>query len=234
MKRYTDTGKWTDKWYRQLPMRYKLAYQYVLDNCSPVGIWEPDEELVNFMVGTNKGEWIALDEFYTLLGDRVLTTERGYWWLTKFCGYQYGNLPARSASKPIQSYIKQLKDHNLWQAYVKGTGTLKDKDKEKEKEKEIGSDTDGYYAGNLDKDHAIANRSEAFMQEVLGYRDKYSMDMLTEFIAYWSEPNRSNTKMRCELQPTWDTARRLATWKRKNKQFGRVGRDRNDSEYLKT
>ena len=40
--------------------------------------------------------------------------------------------------------------------------------------------------------------------------------MRDEFIAYWTEPNRSNKKLRFELEKTWETKRRLAKWSKNN------------------
>ena len=59
-------------------------------------------------------------------------------------------------------------------------------------------------------------RALKFKQEVLSaqFLAVYPPQLLQDFYNYWSEPNRSNTKMRCELQKTWDTKRRLATWAR--------------------
>ncbi len=59
-------------------------------------------------------------------------------------------------------------------------------------------------------------RSLKFRQEVFSasFMMQYPAQLLQDFYNYWSEPNRSNTKMRCELQKTWDTKRRLATWAR--------------------
>ena len=37
-------------------------------------------------------------------------------------------------------------------------------------------------------------------------------NILDDFVSYWTEPNKSNTKMRFELQPTFDNKRRLGTW----------------------
>lgn len=45
---------------------------------------------------------------------------------------------------------------------------------------------------------------------------KYGQQMLKDFYDYWTEPNPSNTKMRFELQKTWDLNRRLARWARNN------------------
>ena len=45
--------------------------------------------------------------------------------------------------------------------------------------------------------------------------------MIREFFDYWSEINRSCTKMRFEQQPTWEVAKRLATWASKDNQYYR-------------
>jgi len=43
-----------------------------------------------------------------------------------------------------------------------------------------------------------------------------------DFINYWTEPNRSNTKMKFELEKTWETKRRLSRWvKMSNKSFNK-------------
>ena len=48
---------------------------------------------------------------------------------------------------------------------------------------------------------------------------QYLPTMLEDFISYWTEKNKSKTKMRFELQKTWDTKRRLANWNNNNKKF---------------
>jgi hypothetical protein len=52
---------------------------------------------------------------------------------------------------------------------------------------------------------------------------KYGQQMLQDFYEYWSEPNPSHTKMRFELQKTWDVNRRLARWARNNFNGNRNG-----------
>ena len=58
--------------------------------------------------------------------------------------------------------------------------------------------------------------------------NKYSKQMLQDFYEYWSEPNPSHTKMRFELQKTWDVNRRLARWARNN--FNRYDRQQSTTE----
>jgi hypothetical protein len=48
-----------------------------------------------------------------------------------------------------------------------------------------------------------------------------SEDIIKDFVSYWTEPNKSKTKMRFERQATWDTNRRLQTWCRNEKKWDR-------------
>lgn len=41
---------------------------------------------------------------------------------------------------------------------------------------------------------------------------KYPESIKTEFFDYWTEPNKSGTKMRFEMEKTWHLGRRLARW----------------------
>lgn len=59
----------------------------------------------------------------------------------------------------------------------------------------------------------LEERTTDFYQSLVPYVDKYGKEMIRAFYNYWSEPNRSHTKMRCELQKTFDVPRRLSTWK---------------------
>ena len=57
----------------------------------------------------------------------------------------------------------------------------------------------------------LTERELLFIDEVNVYLE-YSELTRKNFITYWTEPNRSKTKMRFELQKTWETKRRLKTW----------------------
>ena len=56
----------------------------------------------------------------------------------------------------------------------------------------------------------ISNRRNEFIFEVLSF--DYEESILNGFTDYWTEPNKSNTKMKFELQKTWSTKLRLKTW----------------------
>jgi hypothetical protein len=79
-------------------------------------------------------------------------------------------------------------------------------------------DTDRYK-----REQAIRNREKrmrAFHQTLLPYMPRYGAEMVRAFFDYWSEPNKSGSQMRFELEKTWSVDRRLATWSRNDSKFG--------------
>lgn len=67
---------------------------------------------------------------------------------------------------------------------------------------------------NLNKISNIETRFEIFKTDVKKYVEY--KDHFDEFIEYWSEKNPSGTKMRFEMQKTWNTSLRLGRWARNN------------------
>lgn len=68
---------------------------------------------------------------------------------------------------------------------------------------------------------SFEQRKDIFIEQVAPYTETYGASMVGDFIAYWTEPNHSQTKMRYELERTWDVERRLSTWEKKEAQFGK-------------
>ena len=74
------------------------------------------------------------------------------------------------------------------------------------------------------KDAAIAatlSRKERFYESLIPFVEKYGAAMIREFYDYWSEMNKSQTKMRFEQQPTWETSLRLVTWAKRDNNFNK-------------
>ena len=61
----------------------------------------------------------------------------------------------------------------------------------------------------------IEERRNDFYNDIAQYVGKYDREMLRAFYDYWSEENQQHTKMRFEMEKTWATGGRLATWKRR-------------------
>lgn len=55
-------------------------------------------------------------------------------------------------------------------------------------------------------------REVNFHNYLLTFTEKYSLKCIEDFFDYWSEPNKSGSKMKYEMEPTWDTERRLRRW----------------------
>jgi len=65
----------------------------------------------------------------------------------------------------------------------------------------------------------------------------YDKKILDSFTDYWTEPNKSNTKMKFELQQTWSTNLRLKNWVKNQKKWDKPKTmskiDSQINEYLK-
>lgn len=85
---------------------------------------------------------------------------------------------------------------------------------------------------------SIELRKKAFYDSLIPFLDKYPKDMIRAFFDYWSEMNKSGTKMRYELERTWEVSKRLATWasrdngfKRPSMEIGTVLHDNSTEKY---
>jgi hypothetical protein len=67
----------------------------------------------------------------------------------------------------------------------------------------------------------LEKREKDFYNSLKTFVGQYSKEMVRAFYDYWTEKNRSGTKMRFELEKTWDVSLRLATWSRNDKNFNK-------------
>lgn len=64
---------------------------------------------------------------------------------------------------------------------------------------------------------ATLKRREEFKKSLYSFVGKYGDRMIEAFFSYWGELNKSETKMRFEMQKTWEVGLRLATWAKNEK-----------------
>lgn len=101
------------------------------------------------------------------------------------------------------------------------------KPKQNPNESETISETKGIREDKIIEDKIKENNSKSnleirtleFKNSLIPFKQKYSIDMLKDFFGYWTEPNKSNTKLKFELQQTWSISRRLETWAKNDKTF---------------
>jgi hypothetical protein len=79
------------------------------------------------------------------------------------------------------------------------------------------------HCGGLITDHIDESKDEKikyfqlkFGLSLIDYVPEFGKNMIRDFYEYWSEPNRSKTKIKYQIETTWDTKRRLQRWKRNN------------------
>lgn len=71
------------------------------------------------------------------------------------------------------------------------------------------------------KENNIDSRKLKFASTLQPFLLTYGKDFLNDFYKYWTEPNKSNTKFKQELEKTWSLERRLDTWAKNEKNFER-------------
>ena len=61
------------------------------------------------------------------------------------------------------------------------------------------------------------DRKNEFYNSLVPFLKDYDRKMIRDFFDYWSEPNKSKSKMKWELNKTWDLKLRLIRWYNNNK-----------------
>lgn len=111
---------------------------------------------------------------------------------------------------PVKKDNKEIKERGCC-AFSSATHTAGEGSKEK-KQKAVAQ---GQQAARA----SMEERAKAFAETIRPYLGKYGKDMCNAFYAYWTEPNKSGTKMRWELERTWSIGGRLAKWQTYEPQF---------------
>lgn len=108
MKRFTETEKWHDPWFRSLPAPAKLVFIYLTDRCNNAGFLELDKELLIIMtklrtdhLDGEKGAFKALE--------RGIKEADGWVWVRRFLHHQKNAElnPANPAHKQIIVMLKE-------------------------------------------------------------------------------------------------------------------------------
>jgi len=105
MKRFAETNKWDDPWFRQLSGPHKLIFLYVIDRCNNAGFWEIDEEAMAFHTKIDsqhfEGAWVALE--------RGIKGASGWVWVKNFLRHQKNEVlnPDNPAHKQILALVRE-------------------------------------------------------------------------------------------------------------------------------
>lgn len=100
-----------------------------------------------------------------------------------------------------------------------------------EKEKEVES-SPIVKPTKVNKEQEMKSREREFYNVLVPFVKTYGREMIREFFDYWSEPNKSHSKMRFEQERTWDLCRRLQTWEKRSRNgFSKYNTDKSEANY---
>tara|TARA_A100001201_G_C4053465_1_gene190344 strand:+ start:52 stop:828 length:777 start_codon:yes stop_codon:yes gene_type:complete len=207
-KRFLDSSLFEKRWFRKLPSNIKLFYFYMLTKCDHAGMYDVDLELAEFQIGME----IDKDNILKYIGEHIEIIKDDKWFIKKFPEFQYGVLNPKV--KAHASVIKILEKNNCLKGFSNSLQRVQDKDKDKVKNKKKENKVEFHEILDLKQDdNRLEIRRIKFINELnKEFHTKYTKELRRAFFDYWTEPNKSKTKMRFELEKTWDTGRRLARW----------------------
>ena len=207
-KRFLDSSLFEKRWFRKLPSNIKLFYFYMLTKCDHAGMYDVDLELAEFQIGMD----IDKDNILKYIGEHIEIIKDDKWFIKKFPEFQYGVLNPKV--KAHASVIKILEKNNCLKGFSNSLQRVQDKDKDKVKNKKKENKVEFHEILDIKTDdNRLEIRRIKFINELnKEFHTKYTKELRRAFFDYWTEPNKSKTKMRFELEKTWDTGRRLARW----------------------
>lgn len=125
--RLTDTTIWKkQKWFKKLPIQYKLAWKYLTDECNHAGIWKIDISELMEDLGVDDFDF---DDFLDRCNkdfdkqtgkginrQRVMNFKDGYVWITGFMTFQYGGKTQKigTSNFAVKSAFEILNSFNLY------------------------------------------------------------------------------------------------------------------------
>ena len=130
-----------------------------------------------------------------------LTESMKKWDASKSNGKKGGRPPKKEPKqnpKETQEKPKQNPSINLTETITEQYSTEQKKTEENKRVKDI------------------LERENDFRLTASQHQFEFDLSLIENFCDYWTEPNKSKTKMKFELQKTFDIKRRLKTWERNN------------------
>lgn len=101
-KRFTDTQKWADPWFHQLPPKMKMVWCFLCDECDGAGIWKANFPLLSFYIG----EPVTEADFREAFSKKTFWLRDELVWIPGFIKFQYQTLsPKNHAHRGIMRKI---------------------------------------------------------------------------------------------------------------------------------
>lgn len=106
MKRFTESEKWKNRWFRRLSLAQKCLWSYICDNCDQAGVIDIDFDLASFQIGSK-----VTPKDIEAFGKRIIQLDGEKYWIRSFVQFQYGKLS--EACKPHMPVFAALAKHGI-------------------------------------------------------------------------------------------------------------------------
>lgn len=201
--RKIHTSFWSDSFISDLDKDKKLFYLYLLtnDRTKQCGIYEITKKQISYDTGYSIDTVSKQLEYFTKVNRIRYNESTNELAIRNWLKYNTSTSP--KVKSCIDKEFSQVKDTVLIE-YVKGMYTESQEEQEQEEEQEK---------------NKIEDRKLKFASTLEPFLQTYGKVFLNDFYKYWTEPNKSKTKFRQELEKTWDLSRRLETWAKNDKNF---------------
>lgn len=104
--RFTNSGKWSDKWFRDLSPCSKTLYWYLWDVCDIAGFWEIDLEHAAYNTKIPNSD---IEGAFKGLSRGFIQSD-GYIWIRRFL-YHQRNLPLNKDNKAHVGILRRIDEH---------------------------------------------------------------------------------------------------------------------------
>ena len=129
-KRFTDSRKYQDPWFRKLKPSDKLIWDYMIHACDHAGIWKVDFDLASFCIGAT----YTYEGTSEALKDKIVIISKSKWFIPKFIEFQYETL--NPENRVHGSVINILHKSGINKGLIRGLQGCKDYNKDKDKDKD--------------------------------------------------------------------------------------------------
>jgi hypothetical protein len=138
-KRFTDTEKYHDPWFRSLSVKHKCLWLYLWDECDHIGIWKVDFGLATFFVG----EKITSEDLAVINSEkeRIHEISPELQFIIGYPEFQYGDKILHPKNNLHRSAARRIQEiENLYVTlpllFPHSSGTLQEQDSESDSERE--------------------------------------------------------------------------------------------------
>lgn len=107
-KRFTETEKWKDLWFKKLVPKYKLLWIYILDECNNAGLIELDLNIAGIFTGYRYSKLGVMETF----GTRLFQITEDVWFIPKFIFFQYPK-GLNNQDNVTQNVVNKLHKYSL-------------------------------------------------------------------------------------------------------------------------